>query len=70
MAGRLKFYGWGLENTGFDQGEKDRLFRFIKNRLGVEARTMAPPQVSDIALTPSRVQAPASLAAIFSTRSL
>ncbi|MBL8893476.1 MAG: FAD-binding oxidoreductase [Rhizobiales bacterium] len=66
MAGHLKFYGWGLENTGLDQRERDRLFGFIKNKLGVEPRTVAPPQVSDIALTPSRVKAPTALAAILS----
>ena len=38
MAGRLKFYGWGVENTGLDEAERDRLFRFIAG-----ARRRTPP---------------------------
>ena len=54
MTGRLKFYGWGLENTGFDAGEKERLFQFIRSRLGVEVGPISPPQVSDVALPAPR----------------
>ena len=66
MAGRLKFYGWGVEETGFDAGEKERLFQFIRNRLGVEIGPVTPPQVSDVALPAPRFAAPSSLAAVLS----
>ena len=36
MDGRLKFYGWGVEGTGLDEAEQERLFRFLADRLGVE----------------------------------
>ena len=67
MAERLKFYGWGLENTGFDAGEKERLFQFIRRRLGIEAGPAAPPQVADVALMPPRLSAPPSLARILTS---
>jgi hypothetical protein len=41
MSGRLKFYGWGIENTGLDKDERDRLFRFLFDRLGLN---LAPSQ--------------------------
>ena len=43
MDGRLKFYGWGVENTGLDEAERERLFRFLADRLGVEPRLLALP---------------------------
>ena len=50
MGSRLKFYGWGVENTGLDEAERERLFRFVADRLGVEPRLVAPPQMADISL--------------------
>ena len=38
MAKRLKFYGWGFENTGLDDAEREHLFRFVADKLGVEPR--------------------------------
>ena len=43
MEPRLKFYGWGYENTGLDEAERDHLFRFVAEKLGVEPRASAPP---------------------------
>ena len=60
-AGRLKFYGWGMEGAGLDEAERERLFSFV-SRLGIEPHVAAPPRVTDIALRPSRVTAPATLA--------
>ena len=62
MDSRLKFYGWGVENTGLDEAERERLFRFLADRLGVEPRLVAPPQVADISLRAPRVAAPGTLA--------
>src|SRR5918998_4178048 len=63
MDGRLKFYGWGVEGTGLDQAERERLFRFLADRLGVEQpRAVAPPQVADIDLRAPRVAAPGAIA--------
>ena len=64
MERRLKFYGWGVEDTGLDNAERDQLFRFVAGRLGVEPRLAPPPQASDIALRAPRVVAPAALAGL------
>ena len=57
MDSRLKFYGWGVEDTGLDEAERQRLFRFLADRLGVEPRLVAPPQVADVSLRAPRVAA-------------
>ena len=62
MADRLKFIGWGIENTGLDEAERNRLFRFLADRLGVEPRLVTAPRAEDISLRPSRVAAPAAIA--------
>ncbi len=62
MGDRLKFIGWGTENTGFDEAERDRLFRFLAGRLGIEPRLVAPPRLTDISLRPPRVTAPGAIA--------
>ena len=64
MERRLKFYGWGNEGEGLDTAERERLFRFVSDKLGVEPRAGAPPQASDIALRAPRVSAPAALAGV------
>src|SRR5919202_5753621 len=59
MDGRLKFYGWGTEGTGLDEAERERLFRFLADRLGVEQpRAAAPPRAAEIGLRPPRVAPP------------
>jgi alkyldihydroxyacetonephosphate synthase len=65
MSGRMKFYGWGVENTGLDEGEQQRLFGFLADRLGVETRLVAAPKAADIRLRTPRVKPPASLGSIF-----
>jgi alkyldihydroxyacetonephosphate synthase len=64
MGQRLKFYGWGYEGAGLDGAERQHLFRFVADRLGVEPRLAPPPQASDIALRAPRVVAPAALAGL------
>ena len=65
MERRLKFYGWGYEGDGLSQQEREHLFRFVGEKLGVEPRAAAaPPQASEIALRPPRVSAPAALAGV------
>ena len=64
MGQRLKFYGWGIRGRGPRYAERERLFRFVSDRLGVEPRLSAPPQASDIALRAPRVVAPAALAGL------
>ena len=41
MGNRLKFYGWGFENTGLTEGEREHLFHFVAACLGVEPRARA-----------------------------
>ncbi len=65
MGDRLKFIGWGTENSGLDEAERDLLFRFLADRLGVEPRLIAAPRLTEIDLRPSRVTAPAAIARLF-----
>src|SRR5215207_6698391 len=65
MNGRLKFYGWGVENTGLDEAERGRLFRFLADRFKIEPRLQASPQVTDFALRDPRVMPPRSIARMF-----
>ena len=62
MGSRLKFYGWGYENTGLSDAEREHLFRFVVDRLGVEPRLAPPPEASDIALRAPRITPPSALA--------
>ncbi|HZZ60586.1 MAG TPA: FAD-binding protein, partial [Roseiarcus sp.] len=64
MTKKLKFYGWGYENTGLTEPERDHLFRFLAEKLGAEPRLAPPPKASDIALRASRVAPPAALASL------
>jgi alkyldihydroxyacetonephosphate synthase len=62
MVKRLKFYGWGFEDTGLDDVEREHLFHFVAAGLGVEPRVAPPPRAADIALKAPRVAPPAALA--------
>ncbi len=64
MGERLKFYGWGFENTGLTGAERELLFRFVADRLGVEPRVAPPPRAADIALSAPRVAPPAALGGV------
>jgi alkyldihydroxyacetonephosphate synthase len=64
MAARLKFYGWGYENTGLSDAERARLFCFVSEKIGVEPRSSPPPRPAEIVLRAPRVAAPAALAGI------
>ena len=66
MCERLKFYGWGVENTGLDEAERDRLFRFLAQRLGVKPGRPALPQIAEISLREPRLTPPGALAHMFS----
>jgi len=61
MGKRLKFYGWGYENTGLDDAERAHLFRFVAEKLGVDARLASPPEEAEIALRAPRIAPPAGL---------
>src|SRR5580704_2221534 len=67
MAKRLKFYGWGYENTGLSDAEREHLFGFVADHLGVEPRIAPPPQTADIALRAPRVAPPSALANILTS---
>ena len=67
MEKRLKFYGWGCEDTGLSDAEREQLFRFIADRLGAEPRLAPPPQAADIALRAPRIALPSALANILTS---
>src|SRR6516165_1981915 len=67
MENRLKFCGWGYENSGFSEAERAHLFRFVAERLGVEPRIAPPPQEADIALRAPRITPPAALASVLTS---
>jgi alkyldihydroxyacetonephosphate synthase len=62
MGQRLKFYGWGFENSGLSEPEREHLFRFLAENLGIEPRPAPPPHAADIALRAPRFAPPAALA--------
>src|SRR5580704_16827554 len=65
MAPRLKFCGWGHEGEGLSEDERERVSRFVAEKLGAEPSALSPPpQVSDIALRAPRISAPAPLASV------
>ena len=65
MGDRLKFIGWGKESAGLDDAERDRLFRFLASRLGIEPQLVAPPRLTDISLRPPRLMAPGTIGHMF-----
>ena len=64
MGERLKFYGWGYENTGLSEAEREHLSRFVADRLGVEPRFAPPPEEADIALRAPRIAPPSALESV------
>ena len=62
MGERLKFYGWGIENSGLDDSERAALFRFLSAKLGVEPRPVTAPGVAEIGLNEPRISSPRSIA--------
>ena len=64
---RLKFYGWGHEGEGLSKQERERLFRFVADKLGVEPRGSASPREDEIALRAPRVSPPSSLKSILTS---
>src|SRR6478735_1405040 len=64
MAQRLKFYGWGHEGEGLDEAERERVSRFVAEKLGAEPCASVAPQASEIALRAPRIAAPASLSSV------
>ena len=62
MSRRLKFYGWGYEDTGLTEDERELLRRFVADRLGVEPNLTPPPQANEIALRAPRLAPPTALA--------
>ena len=67
MGERLKFYGWGYENTGLSKAEREHLFRFVADKLGVEPSLEAPPQEAEIALRAPRLAPPSALASVLTS---
>jgi alkyldihydroxyacetonephosphate synthase len=64
-SARWKFWGWGIEGTGLDEGEQKRLFDFYLGTFGApEGERRAVPEVDEVALRPARISPPPSLAAI------
>jgi alkyldihydroxyacetonephosphate synthase len=64
MGERLKFYGWGFENTGLTDAEREHLFHFVAACLAVEPRLSPAPQAADIELIAPRVTPPVALASV------
>jgi alkyldihydroxyacetonephosphate synthase len=66
MDNRLKFFGWGLEESGLNNAEKDRLFAFLANRLAIQPQIFAPPKAQEIALRKPRIEPKQRIATLFS----
>jgi alkyldihydroxyacetonephosphate synthase len=63
-SARWKFWGWGLEGTGLDAGEKKRLLDFYRSLGAAEDEPRTVPEVAEIDLRPPRIGPPPALAAI------
>src|SRR5438477_5867693 len=66
MERRLKFYGWGIENTGLAEAERKQLFCFLAKHFGVEAKPVVPPEIAEITLREPRVMASSAIAPLLS----
>ena len=68
MAGRRKFWGWGLEGTGLSVSEIEQLGATFAGRFGIDGlRVQEPPRVAELELRAPRLASPTSLEAAFST---
>ena len=62
---KRKFWGWGLADEGVSAAERKSLGAAVAGRYdGASLREVAPPQVSDFDLPPSRLAIPASLSSL------
>ncbi|MFN8187059.1 MAG: FAD-binding oxidoreductase [Gaiellales bacterium] len=67
-APRRKFWGWGLEGEGLSRPEVEELGAAFAGRFGLDGvRIVEPPQLAELDLRPPRVDAPGSLAALFTS---
>ena len=65
---RRKFWGWGWEGEGLTDAEVEELGQAIAARLGTgDLRLRPAPRLEDLSLRAPRLEAPSSLAEIFST---
>ena len=65
---RRKFWGWGYEGEGLSADELNVLGGVVAGLIGVDdIRPIDPPEISEIALRPPRVSAPAAISAFSST---
>ena len=62
---RRKFWGWGREGEGLTEDEAQETRSRVAAQYGVdELEAVAPPEVGDIELRPSRLSPPQSLEAL------
>ena len=67
-ATRRKFWGWGLEGEGLAVSEIEQLGATFAGRLGIDCVPVRePPRVDELDLRAPRLEAQASLEAVFST---
>ena len=67
-ATRRKFWGWGLEGEGLAVSEIEQLGATFAGRFGIDGVPVRePPRVDELDLRAPRLEAPASLEAVFST---
>ncbi len=66
MAGRRRFWGWGLEEAGPTPEQMRGLARVLGERFGMALEPQAPPRLDEIALPGPRVTPPGALAPICS----
>ena len=67
-ATRRKFWGWGLEGEGLAVNEIEQLGATFAGRFGIDGVPVRePPRVDELDLRAPRLEAPASLEAVFST---
>jgi alkyldihydroxyacetonephosphate synthase len=66
VAGRRKFWGWGLEDAGPNDEQQAGIARTLGERFGLELTAIAPPTLDEIKLAKPRPTPPGSLLSLVS----
>lgn len=66
---RRKFWGWGYEDEGPTREQQGRIAELLAARFGIAVPAVeTPPRIEEIALRPPRLEPPARLAPLCTTR--
>src|SRR5205814_9044797 len=68
LMSRRKFWGWGLEGEGLNEGEIEHLGSLMAAHFGLQPPAVQPlPRIDEVRLREPRLRPPDALAEIFSS---